>query len=113
MDYGEKIEDAAVREAFEETNLKVRLHELLGVYSDPSRDKRLHTISTVFIATADRLADLRGGDDAAEARFFPLYALPHPIAFDHALMLHDFSQRYPRGFNPEDRERRCHMPGGL
>ena len=101
VDYGEKVEAAAIREAFEETNLRVRLRGLLGVYSDPSRDKRLHTISTVFVATADDLSALRGGDDAAEARFFSFDALPEPIAFDHGLMLRDFLQRFGREFDAD------------
>lgn len=94
VDYGESVEAAALREAFEETNLKVKLDALLGVYSDPSRDKRLHTISTVFIALTDRPEDLRGGDDAAKALFFSLDALPDGIAFDHAVMLRDFRRTY-------------------
>lgn len=98
VDYGEKVEAAALREAFEETNLKVHLRELLGVYSDPQRDKRLHTISTVFVATTDEPDAILGGDDAAKASFFSLDALPDNIAFDHALILKDFAERYSRQF---------------
>lgn len=93
VDYGETVEQAAVREALEETNLRVRLRELFGVYSDPSRDARGHTISTVFIATADLPEALRGGDDAGRAVFFPLAGLPADLAFDHAGILKDFKQR--------------------
>ena len=53
VDYGECLEDAAVREAREETSLDVRELRLLGCYSDPGRDSRMHTISTVFIGTGE------------------------------------------------------------
>jgi 8-oxo-dGTP diphosphatase len=98
VDYGESIESAAVREALEETGLAVRLRELLGVYSDPARDKRLHTISTVFIATTDRPADLLGGDEAARACFFPLSGHPGPLVFDHALIIEDFARSRAAGY---------------
>jgi 8-oxo-dGTP diphosphatase len=90
VEYGETVEEAAVRETREETNLDVTLTGLLGVYSDPQRDPRGHTISTVFTARAENPSALRGGDDAAEARFFPLDGLPENLAFDHGRILHDF-----------------------
>lgn len=93
IEYGECAEIAAVREAREETGLDVVLTGLLGVYSDPGRDPRMHTISTVFIARASNPGDVAGGDDAAEARFFRLDALPRSIAFDHAVILDDFVKR--------------------
>src|SRR6185503_8215425 len=64
VDEGEWVADAAVREAKEETGLDVELVELFHVYSDPSRDKRQHTVSIVFIARA--AGRPVGGDDAAE-----------------------------------------------
>ncbi|MCC8193759.1 MAG: NUDIX hydrolase [Deltaproteobacteria bacterium] len=93
VDYGERVEHAAVREAGEETGLVVDLTGLLGVYSDPARDPRMHTISTVFTAAARNPEAILGGDDAAEARFFPLDALPSDIAFDHRTILNDFMAR--------------------
>lgn len=90
VDYGETVENAAVREALEETSLAVHLTGLHGVYSDPTRDVRMHTISTVFTASADNPNDVRGGDDASEAIFFPLDRLPEPIAFDHHKIIKDF-----------------------
>ncbi len=89
VDWGETVEAAAVREAAEETGLDVALTGLLGVYSDPARDPRMHTMSTVFTARARDPEALRAGDDAASARFFPLDALPD-LAFDHARILSDF-----------------------
>ena len=88
VDYGETVEAAAVREAKEETGLEVRLTGLLGVYSDPTRDPRSHTISTVFIAssTGRPVAD----DDAADAGVFTEDTLPGDIAFDHRDILVDY-----------------------
>ena len=88
VDYAESVESAAVREAKEETSLDVQLTHLLGVYSEPSRDPRSHTISTVFIATASGTPV--AGDDAAEAELFTKDTLPSPIVFDHAAVLKDY-----------------------
>ena len=87
VDYGETLEAAARREALEETGLAVRLISQFHTYSDPRRDARLHTISTVFVATAS--GEPEGADDALEARVFPLDKLPE-LAFDHAKILADF-----------------------
>ncbi|MDL2313839.1 NUDIX hydrolase [Desulfovibrio sp. OttesenSCG-928-C14] len=91
IDYGEAAEDAARREALEETGLKVRLQGLVGVYSRPDRDPRHHTISTVYWATAENVVALAAGDDAGEAAFFPLASLPQ-LAFDHQQIIADFMQ---------------------
>lgn len=88
IDYGESAEEAAVREALEETSLHVQLVELLHVYSDPKRDPRQHTMATVFIAKAQGIP--QGADDAAEATVFSEQTLPAPLAFDHAQILHDY-----------------------
>ena len=87
VDEGETVEAAAVREAREETGLEVTLTDLLWVYSDPRRDARKHTMSTVFMGRADGLP--RGGDDAAEARGFAWRELPDRLCFDHAEILGD------------------------
>ena len=87
VDLGETVEAAAVREAREETGLAVTLTDLLWVYSDPRRDARQHTMSTVFLGRAD--GEPRGGDDAAEARAFGWSELPAPLCFDHAEILGD------------------------
>ena len=92
VDAGETVEHAAVREAKEETNLEVELTGMVGVYSDPRRDPRKHTMSVVFSARTGNLSELAAGDDAGQARFFPRNALP-PLAFDHAEILHDFFQQ--------------------
>ena len=88
VDYGETVEAAAVREAKEETSLDVKLTRLLGVYSDPLRDPRSHTISTVFVATAAGLPV--AADDAAESGVFTEETLPENIVFDHREILRDY-----------------------
>ena len=87
VDYGESLESCAVREAKEEIGLDVELVHQLGTWSDPSRDARRHTITTVFVARPLGDVTLRPADDAAEARVFTCDALPSPIAFDHGEIL--------------------------
>jgi len=91
VDYGESLENAAVREAKEETGLDVKLIRQFHAYSDPSRDPRQHTISIVFIAEADGVPV--GMDDAAEAELFDLDNLPSPMAFDHGEILKDYAEK--------------------
>ena len=88
VEYGETVEAAAVREAEEETGLHAVLKELFGVYSDPQRDPRHHTIAVVFIGEASGVPV--GADDAAEAAVFAATSLPTPLAFDHARILADY-----------------------
>lgn len=93
VDYGETLEAAAVREALEETGLNVVLIRQFHAYSDPARDARQHTISTVFVA--DGTGEPRAGDDAAELGVFREEDLPGDIVFDHRQILNDyFSGRY-------------------
>jgi ADP-ribose pyrophosphatase YjhB (NUDIX family) len=88
VDYGESLEAAAVREAREETGLEVQLNGQFHTYSNPDRDPRQHTISTVFTATGrGRLA---AGDDAGKAAVFTAATLPLEIAFDHRRILADY-----------------------
>ncbi len=93
VDYGETLEEAAIREAREETGLDINLSRQFHAYSDPSRDSRMHTISVVFIASATGTPV--AGDDAADVRAFNNASLPADIVFDHSLILKDyFNQRY-------------------
>ncbi len=87
VDYGESLEQAAVREAREETELDVTLIKQLGSYYDPARDKRFHTISTIFTAWADGIP--RGRDDARQALVYYRNNLP-PLSFDHRAILRDY-----------------------
>jgi len=90
VDVGETLEQAAVREAKEETGLDVKLKALLGLYSDPKRDPRGHTVTAVYVAEAHGTP--RAGDDAGKAQAFdPLD--PPQLVFDHGLILGDY-RRY-------------------
>lgn len=88
VDYGETVEAAAVREAREETNLELGGLTMFSVYSDPARDPRQHTITTVFVAVGT--GTLKGGDDAASARVFDPGRLPDDMAFDHSRIVEDY-----------------------
>jgi 8-oxo-dGTP diphosphatase len=93
VDWGESLEDAAIREALEETSLEVTLKRQFHAYSDPDRDPRFHTVTTVFTATSK--GEPRAADDAKNLGVFTEDTLPSPIVFDHALILQDyFSKRY-------------------
>ena len=88
VDYGEAVETAAMREAKEEIGLDIELLEQFHVYSDPRRDKRKHTISIVFLATAT--GDPVAGDDAKHFQIFNLWELPKNLCFDHGKILQDY-----------------------
>jgi len=88
VDYGETIESAALREAKEETGLDVELVRQFHSYSDPKRDPRHHTVTTVFVAKAQ--GNAVAGDDAKEAEIFRRDTLPEQIAFDHRDILNDY-----------------------
>ncbi len=98
IDAGERVGDAARREAREETALEVELTDVLGVYSDPTRDSRGPTISTVFIGRATGVP--QAGDDAAGVALFGADDLPTPLAFDHAQILADYFRYRRTGVRP-------------
>ena len=94
VDYGESLESCAVREAFEETSLNVKLLRQFHTYSDPRRDERQHNISTVFIAKAES-GEPKASSDAGKIGVFTRDNLPRPIVFDHPGILEDyFSGKY-------------------
>jgi len=97
VEEGESLEQAAVREAREETGLEVRLQEQFFTYSDPGRDPRRHTITTVYLARAEGAP--RGGSDARQARVWPWEALP-PLCFDHGRILADVRRYLTTGERP-------------
>lgn len=88
VDVGERIEDAAIREAREEVNLDIELIALLGIYSDPSRDNRGHTVTAVYVASAP--GKPIAADDAKNCQVFDINELPGLLAFDHDLVLKDY-----------------------
>jgi 8-oxo-dGTP diphosphatase len=88
VDVGEQVYQAAIREAREETSLDVRLLTLLGVYSDPARDPRGHTVSVVYVGEAS--GEPCAADDARAIKVCTLDELPERLAFDHARILEDY-----------------------
>lgn len=91
IEYGEKVEESVVREVYEETGLKTKIIDLFGVYSDPNRDPRGHTITIVYLL---EILDgkLKSGDDAADLKFFNLKKLPD-LSFDHNIIIKDIIRR--------------------
>jgi 8-oxo-dGTP diphosphatase len=98
VDYGEQVEVAAVREAREETGLQVELIEQLLVYSDPQRDRRQHTISIVFLATATGTPV--AGDDAKDVGIFEPWCVPSNLCFDHNRIFEDYWRYRNHGIRP-------------
>ena len=89
VDYGECVEDAAIREALEETSINVELKELVGVYSDPSRDPRGHTVSITYTARGN-MKKMNAADDACDIGLFKQEDLEKiNLAFDHAKIIKD------------------------
>ncbi len=88
VDIGESLEEAAVREAKEETSLDIKLKNQFHTYSDPKRDPRKHTISTVYVAAAQGTP--KAQDDAQDIRIFTEEEINFPLAFDHQKILADY-----------------------
>lgn len=88
VDIGERVETAAIREAKEEVCLDVKLISLLGIYSDPNRDHRGHTVTACYVAEA--AGKPAAADDAKNCRIFEIDAFPDLLAFDHAQVLADY-----------------------
>lgn len=99
VDVGERVEHAAIREAKEETSVDVTLTQLLGVYSDPSRDPRGHTVSLVYVASAT--GEARAEDDAKNLTYWSKDALPEQLAFDHGKILADYLKYRQTGVLPD------------
>ena len=92
VEWGETVEYAAVREASEETGLKIKLKDILGVYSSPKRDRRGHIMTVVFIAVPIG-GYLRSGDDAKSAKWIYITGLrPSDFGGDHGKIFSDYMQ---------------------
>jgi 8-oxo-dGTP diphosphatase len=98
VEIAESLEDAAVREAKEETSLDVTLVEQFHAYSKPDRDPRFHTASVVFIGNGEGI--LTGRDDAVKAAVFTETTLPGQIAFDHSQIIADYFAYLKTGRKP-------------
>lgn len=98
VDVGERVADAARREADEETGLAVELIELLGCYSDPERDPRGHAVSIVYIAKAD--GEPRAADDARSSAVVDPRDRSLSLAFDHRRILDDYLHWRETGRRP-------------
>jgi 8-oxo-dGTP diphosphatase len=94
VDYGETLEAAATREAREETGIEVVGLKQFHAYSDPKRDPRGHTVSVVFTAIGRGVP--KAADDAKNLQIFQLERLPEHLAFDHVLILSDYSESLER-----------------
>ena len=102
VDEGESVEQAAIREAKEETSLDVELTDLLYVYSDPRRDPRQHTLSTVFLAKGH--GELEAGDDAKKVMILkPGMEVP-ALVFDHGAIYQDYLRFKQTGQRPGPKE---------
>ena len=89
VDVGESVEDALKREMREEINLDVEIVKLLGVYSDPLRDKRFHTVSVVYVCKA--YSKPIAGDDAKTVKIVEKNKLiSEPLVFDHKKIIEDY-----------------------
>lgn len=88
VEFGERLEDAVRREVREETGLEAEVVRLLGVYGDPGRDPRGHTLSVAFVLRSSG-GSLRAGSDAAATKLIPLDGIP-PLAFDHDRIAADY-----------------------
>jgi len=94
---GETIEEAIIREVYEETSLEVYPIDILGVYSDPKRDLRGHMLTVVFIVLIVK-GNSSAGDDAQEISWIPINKINEiEIAFDHKLLIEDFLKWKKKG----------------
>ncbi len=91
IEYGERVEDAVVREVFEETGIITAIKDLVGIYSDPNRDPRGHIITVVYQLNM-KGGVLKAEDDAADAKFFKINDLPE-LAYDHNIIIEDVLRR--------------------
>lgn len=89
VEYGETVEEAAIRETREETGLKVKLKDILGVYSDPKRDPRWHSVSVAFVEEA--VGGKLKGSYEGEPKWYSIDEIDFDnMGFDHGKILKDY-----------------------
>ena len=93
MNMDETTGQTAIRELEEETGLKVSRVCQIGAYTKVDRDPRGRTISVAYLAVVDKALPVKGLDDAAKAKWWPIDTLPE-LAFDHHDILQDAIKRY-------------------
>ena len=98
VEYGEKVENAVIREIKEETGLITKIKEIIGIYSDPNRDPRGHIVTIVFLLDIIN-GKLIAEDDATDVKFFNLNKLPD-LSFDHNLIIKDIIRRIKNNVLP-------------
>jgi len=91
VEYGEKVEEAIKREMKEELGVPVKIKKLVGVYSDPKRDPRYHSVSVVFLLGKGK-GEIRLNHEASEFKYFSLNNLPKKIGFDHRKILNELKR---------------------
>ena len=91
VNYGEKVEEAMLREMREELGVSLKIKKLFGVYSDPKRDPRYHTVSVVYLLSKEK-GKIHPNQEASEFKYFPLKNLPKKIGFDHRKIINDFKK---------------------
>lgn len=91
VEYGEKVEEAIRREMKEELGVSVKIKKLVGVYSDPKRDPRYHSVSVAFFLEKGK-GKIRLSYEASKFKYFPLNKLPKKIGFDHRKIIADFKR---------------------
>lgn len=99
VEYGEKVEDAVIREIKEEIGLITKIKEIFGIYSDPNRDPRGHTVTIVFLLDIIT-GKLNAQDDADSVKFFNLNKLPD-LSFDHRIIIEDIKRRMKNNVLPK------------
>ncbi len=88
VEYGERVEEAIKREMKEELGISVKIKKLIGVYSDPERDPRYHTVAVAYLLEKGK-GKIRLNKEASDSKYFSLKNLPKKIGFDHRKIIND------------------------
>lgn len=85
VEIGETVENACIRETLEETSVNVKIIKLIGVFSDPKRDPRGHTVTIAYLCEPlTENEQPKAHDDAVALEFVLLSRIPSlKLAFDH------------------------------